>query len=198
MLQFILDLVTALRVFFTCRVDLALEILALRQQVAVLKRKRPRPQLSGIDRLFWTPLRGIWPRWAEVLLIVKPETVVGWHRAGFRLLLALAVSRTGRRQSQDHPGNSGTHLPHGTREYNLGRTQDPRRAAETRLRALRTIGLLVTSRGPRSGHKVQHRCSEHGALNRTEAQAHQPRISLAERSGGTLGWKAAAGSCWTM
>jgi len=41
MLRFILDLATAVRVFFTCRTDLALEILALRQQVAVLKRKRP-------------------------------------------------------------------------------------------------------------------------------------------------------------
>ena len=85
MLRFILDLVTALRVFFICRVDLVLEILALRQQVAVLKRKRLRPKLSALDRLFWTMLRRGWPRWAEVLLIVKPETVVGWHRAGFRL-----------------------------------------------------------------------------------------------------------------
>ena len=85
MLRFILDLVTAVRGFFLCRTDLALEILALRQQVAVLKRKRPRPKLSRMDRLFWTALRSVWSRWAEVLLIVKPETVVGWHRAGFRL-----------------------------------------------------------------------------------------------------------------
>ncbi len=85
MLRFILDLVIVVRVFFMCRTDLALEILALRQQVAVLKRKRPRPKLSRMDRLFWTALRSVWSRWAEVLLIVKPETVVGWHRAGFRL-----------------------------------------------------------------------------------------------------------------
>ena len=85
MLRFILDLATAVRVFFTCRTDLALEILALRQQVAVLKRKRPRPKLSRMDRLFWTALRNVWSRWTEVLLIVKPETVVSWHRAGFRL-----------------------------------------------------------------------------------------------------------------
>jgi hypothetical protein len=85
MLRFILDQATAVRVFFMCRTDLALEILALRQQVAVLKRKRPRPKLSRMDRLFWTALRSVWSRWAEVLLIVKPETVVSWHRAGFRL-----------------------------------------------------------------------------------------------------------------
>jgi putative transposase len=84
MLRFIVDLVRAVRVFFMRRTDLALEILALRQQVAVLKRKRSRPKLSRTDRLLWTALGRVWSRWAEVLLIVKPETVVGWHRAGFR------------------------------------------------------------------------------------------------------------------
>jgi hypothetical protein len=63
MLRFILDLATAVRVFFMCRTDLALEILALRQQVTVLKRKRPRPKLSRMDRLFWTTLRNVWSRW---------------------------------------------------------------------------------------------------------------------------------------
>ena len=85
MFQFILALLAAGTVFFRRRQDTALEILALRQQLAVLKRKRPRPRLSPLDRLFWTTLRGIWSRWPEVLIIVKPETVVGWHRAGFRL-----------------------------------------------------------------------------------------------------------------
>jgi len=75
----------AIRVFFCSRVDTSLEILALRQQVAVLKRKRPRPPLNHLDRFFWTTLRYIWPRWSDVLVIVKPETVVGWHRSGFRL-----------------------------------------------------------------------------------------------------------------
>jgi len=60
-------------------------VLALRQQVAVLKRKRPRPILNRLDRIFWTSLRRYWPRWAEVVVIVKPATVIGWHRAGFRL-----------------------------------------------------------------------------------------------------------------
>jgi putative transposase len=84
-LRFIFALLAAIRVFFRSRGDTALEILALRQQVAVLKRKRPRPLLSPWDRLFWTTLRRIWTGWAEVLLVVKPETVVGWHRTGFRL-----------------------------------------------------------------------------------------------------------------
>jgi hypothetical protein len=81
----LLAFLAALRVYFRSRSDIALEILALRQQVAVLKRKRPRPVLNRVDRLFWTSLRRYWPRWAEVLVIVRPETVIGWHRAGFRL-----------------------------------------------------------------------------------------------------------------
>lgn len=85
MLPFILSLIAAARVFFESRTDTAVEVLALRQQVAVLKRRRPRPPLRPLDRLFWTLLRATWSRWKDALVIVKPETVVGWHRAGFRL-----------------------------------------------------------------------------------------------------------------
>jgi hypothetical protein len=87
----------AVRVCFRSRSDLALAILALRQQVAVLKRKRPRPKLNSFDLLLWTTLRHVGGRWAEVLLIVKPETVVGWHRAGFRLYWRWRSRRRGGR-----------------------------------------------------------------------------------------------------
>jgi len=83
-LRFMLAFLAALRVFVRSRGDTALEVLALRQQLAVLKRKQPRPALRLWDRLFWTSLRRMWPRWVDALIIVKPETVVGWHRAGFR------------------------------------------------------------------------------------------------------------------
>ena len=78
--EFILSMLAVVRVFFRSRGDTALEVLALRQQVAVLKPKRPRPLLNSLDRLFWTTLRSFWSRWSEVLVIVQPETVVGWHR----------------------------------------------------------------------------------------------------------------------
>ena len=78
-------LVAALRAFLRSRSDTALEILALRQQLAVLKRKHSRPQLNPRDRFFCTTLRRFWSRWADALVIVQPATVVGWHRAGFRL-----------------------------------------------------------------------------------------------------------------
>jgi putative transposase len=70
---------------FVPRHKLALEAAALRQQLAVWKRKQPRPKLHRLDRLFWIALRQLWSGWAEALIIVKPETVVSWHRAGFRL-----------------------------------------------------------------------------------------------------------------
>lgn len=84
MFHFILSILAAIRIFFSARGDTAIEVLALRQQVAVLKRKRPRPPLNSLDRLFWTCLRRFWSRWTDVLVIVKPETVIGWHRSGYR------------------------------------------------------------------------------------------------------------------
>ncbi len=70
---------------FALENSLGLEIVALRHQVSVLKRKNHRPRLSSWDQLFWVFLRRVWSRWTEVLVVVKPETVVRWHRRGFRL-----------------------------------------------------------------------------------------------------------------
>jgi hypothetical protein len=57
------------------RVDLVIENAALRQQQAALKNKHPRPRLRPADRIFWTVLRSAWSRWADALLVVKPDTV---------------------------------------------------------------------------------------------------------------------------
>ena len=84
MIRFLLAFLSWFSAFFRSRHDLGLELVALRQQVGVLKRKNPRPQLRLGDRLFWLGLRRWWSVWASALVIVKPETVVGWHRAGFR------------------------------------------------------------------------------------------------------------------
>ena len=74
-----------LRAFLIARHRLALEAVALRQQLAVYKRKQPRPKLNRFDRLFWVVVRRIWSNWSEALILVKPETVVSRHRAGYRL-----------------------------------------------------------------------------------------------------------------
>lgn len=70
---------------FRSRRNLLLENLALRQQLAALKQKRPRPRITASDRLFWSVLRRCWPGWRKALFIVRPETVVRWHRAEFKL-----------------------------------------------------------------------------------------------------------------
>jgi hypothetical protein len=63
-----------------------LENLALRHQIGVLQRSASkRPKLTPLDRVLWAWLSGIWSDWRSALAIVKPETVVAWHRAGFRL-----------------------------------------------------------------------------------------------------------------
>ena len=85
MVPLLLAVFVYLRAFFLPRHRLALESVALRQQLAVFKRKQPRPKLRKRDRIFWVALRQLWSGWAEALLVVKPETVVCWHRAGFRL-----------------------------------------------------------------------------------------------------------------
>ena len=80
----ILGLGIWIRTFLRGRASAATEILALRQRLAVLKRQSKRPRLHDRDRLFWILLKRFWPSWRDALLIVQPETVVRWHRAGFR------------------------------------------------------------------------------------------------------------------
>jgi hypothetical protein len=70
---------------FRSRHNLLLENLALRQQLAVLKQSNTQPRFSAPDRFFWVILRRFWPRWKRALIPVQPDTVVRWHRAGFKL-----------------------------------------------------------------------------------------------------------------
>ena len=70
---------------FRTRHELLLENLVLRQQLMVMKRKHPRPRLAAFDKLFWVWTRRFWPEWKRNLMVVTPETVARWHRAGFRL-----------------------------------------------------------------------------------------------------------------
>ena len=73
-----------LRGLFLRQATLATENVALRQQLSVLRGQSRRPQLDDRDRRFWVLLKMLWPRWREALQIVSPETVVRWHRNGFR------------------------------------------------------------------------------------------------------------------
>jgi len=78
--------------FFRSRRNLVLENLVLRQQLALLKRRRPRPRLALVVKLFWVTVSRFWSGWKKALIVVRPETVVRWHRAGFRFYWGL-ISR---------------------------------------------------------------------------------------------------------
>src|SRR6516164_4331471 len=84
------------------RQSLLLENLALRQQLVMLKRRHPRPSLGLLDKLFWVIARRVWSGWKQALLVVTPETVVRWHRAGFRMywrLISKVRRQVGRKQT---------------------------------------------------------------------------------------------------
>lgn len=76
-------MLTLVRTLFADKANLALENLALRQQVVVLQRKTPRPRLDDFDRAFWAVLKEQFASWADALIIVKPETVIGWYKRRF-------------------------------------------------------------------------------------------------------------------
>ena len=132
MLIFLTTLLASLASIFRSRASLGLENLALRHQIGVLQRSAgKRPKLTSGDRLLWICLSRLWRDWRSALAIVKPETVVAWHRAAFRLFWtwkgALRKTRTTRHfkrsprsDSQDVPGES-----------RLGCTPHPRRTAQT-------------------------------------------------------------------
>jgi hypothetical protein len=65
--------------------NLAAENLVLRQQLVVMKRTNRRSKIQMTDRLFWVLLSRIWSPWRRSLVIVKPDTVIRWHRKGFKL-----------------------------------------------------------------------------------------------------------------
>ena len=77
-------LVLAIAAIFRPKALLIAENLCLRQQLIVLQRRYPRPRLSNADRRFWILASRWFSDWRHPLLIVKPETVLGWQRAGWR------------------------------------------------------------------------------------------------------------------
>ena len=85
LLSFVTLLVFSGLAFLRGRREQVIVEVALRQQLATYARQRSKPRLTPLDRAFWVALSRLWPRWKEALVIVQPDTVVRWHRKGFRL-----------------------------------------------------------------------------------------------------------------
>jgi hypothetical protein len=145
--QFVIDIpgaiLAAFAVYFRSRLDLSLAMLALRQQIAVLKRKRRRPVLNRLDRLFWIMLRSV----AAMVGCPghrEPATVIAWHRTGFRLYIGagdpgsaavdLGLPKRSKSHSQDEAG-----------ECRLGSAEETRGAAKAWFQGLRTHGRQVSA-----------------------------------------------------
>lgn len=155
---------------FRSRHDLVLENLVLRQQLDVLQRTKPKPRLRTADRVPWVWLRRIWPSgWACQLRIVRPETVIGWHRQGWRLL-DMEVTDSARSASSTHRGSE------------IDRSNDagePLWGTEHIRGELLKLAIVVSNRryaaidgAVRGGREV--RAGEHFCATRSKASGRQP------------------------
>ncbi|MHC4579345.1 MAG: integrase core domain-containing protein [Planctomycetota bacterium] len=95
-MRLIANLLAIIQALASDRARLAMENVLLRQQLAVLRRSTKRPRLEDSDRVFWILVRRLFKGWKDHLVIVKPETVVRWHRKGFQYYW--------RRKSRGTPG----------------------------------------------------------------------------------------------
>ena len=122
---------------FSSRRDLLLENLALRQQLAVLKMRCPQPRFKTPDRIFWIIMSRLWPGWEQCLILLQPEMVVRWRRAGFKLywkwILRHRVA-VGRKCVSGELRES--HLSHGGGEPDMGSATDSSRTEDAWFRHL--------------------------------------------------------------
>lgn len=100
MLRLLVAALQAVVSVFRSQRELAIENLALRQQLATLRREGARPKLRWADRLFWAGLSRFWSRWRDALVVVSPETVIRWHRLGFKLFWRWKSRGGGRRRER--------------------------------------------------------------------------------------------------
>jgi hypothetical protein len=128
----------------------ALENLALRQQLAVFKRTVPRPSLRHRDRLFWVLFAHAWRDWRSSLIVVRPDTVVRWYRQRLR-------RRWTQRSRPTRPGRPSTSASirrlveaNGCRESPVGRAANPRRILQARSRRLGADRLAALTAAPPS------------------------------------------------
>jgi hypothetical protein len=130
---------------FRSRASLQAEILTLRHRLNVLRRKSPqRLTFTGIDRLVFAGLYRLAPGVLEALKIVRPETVIRWHRAGFRAYWRWkSRPRLGRPKTP--AGDPSSHSRDQSRQPIVGRTTDSWRASQARHRC-----------------RANHRCKVYG------------------------------------
>jgi putative transposase len=108
MLNLILMMLRSLLTGIRAQAAVQAEIIALRHQLTVLQRTRKpkRLILNRTDRCLWTWLSRLWSEWWSALIIVKPETVIGWHRKGFQWYWTWKVRHPSTGTAESFEGNS--------------------------------------------------------------------------------------------
>ena len=123
------------------RADLVAENVALRHQLSCLKHRKKRPKLRPLDRALWVVLARSWSRWKELLVMVKPATVVAWHKKGFRLFWRWKSRKRGPGRPRVHKDVRKLIVEIGGSECRVGRSEDSRRAAQAGHRDIRDLGI---------------------------------------------------------
>jgi hypothetical protein len=170
--------------------DREIELLALRQQLAVYQRSIPRPRRRLRDRLPWTSLSRLWSRWREVLVIVRPATVIAWRRRKFREYWAKLSGRPG-------PGRPPVpqEIQDLTRQMSSANVTwgSPRIVSE-----LRMVGIEV-AKSTVERYMVKRpkpAAPTWRAFSRTTSPASRPPTSSPSRPCGTACWMSS--SCWLI
>src|SRR3989454_3393627 len=141
MITLLLHVLRVLPFLFGGHRQLAVENLALRQQLAVYKRTTPRPKLRTTDRLFWIGLARVGAGWRQPLVIVTADTVLRWSAAPLPRVLEQALWPLDRRSPGRPRRDQDFDHPHGHRKPPLGRPTNPWRAPEARYRRRRANRL---------------------------------------------------------
>jgi hypothetical protein len=133
MITILSALVSLLSFRVRSRASLELEVVALRHQVAVLRRQRPgRIRLLCADRLLWVWLYRIWPRALHAMVLVKPATVVPVASQGLPALLAVAIKIAPDWPAEDEHRDPATDPPDEHGQPHLGGASHSRRTAHAR------------------------------------------------------------------
>ncbi len=136
--------------FFRSHNEQAIVELTLRQQLATYTLTGSKPNITPLDRALWVALSRFWPRWKDTLVIVKPDTVIRWHRKGFRLYWR-AISKRGPGRPADLRGAAGAHSSVGRRER-LGARKIQAELGKLGITAsLATVSRYLPKRAPDRG-----------------------------------------------
>ena len=129
----VVAVVAGLHSFTKARAVLQMENIALRHQLSVLRRRTPkRQELNTADRLFWIGISRLCSDWRSWLIIVQPETVVGWAQEAIPRILDMEGTCGQKSQTNRRERNARTDPAHEPRKPNMGSSARPWRASKTR------------------------------------------------------------------